>query len=270
MALKNTIKLWGIAVFFLFSGFGVEPVSCQVLVYEGSSTIGENTMRKAAPKFKTREGIEFSAIGGLGSGRGFESAIAETADIGGVSRSLSAKEREQNPYYMIIGYDAVAIFVNRDNPVTNLSRQQIRDIFTGSIRNWREVGGHDEAIICVTEIKTGGRATIDEFKREALSGADFGETKEIDKPFDCVRHVAGDRRAVTFASVAFSVDGTKTVGIDGMAPTAQNVRSGAYPFSRPLILVSKHLPAGNVATFFDYIMSAEGQAIVREDFVPVR
>jgi phosphate transport system substrate-binding protein len=238
--------------------------------YEGSSTIGEGFMPEAASIFFEQTGIKFSSIGLLGSGKGYAAVKEGSVDLGGLSRPLKTDEKNSNMYYQIIGYDAIVIFVNSSNPVKSLSRDQVKSIFSGKIRNWREVGGNNDQIQVVTEIIEGKRATIEEFKQLAMDGAAYGPVKEIDKPRDCVEYVSKTKNAVTFASISFKMQGLKMLNYAGSEPTLDNVSSGAYPLSRPLILVSRGYPAGELKKFYQFILSEKGQATVGEKFIPVR
>ncbi|OGH55538.1 MAG: hypothetical protein A3G34_00480 [Candidatus Lindowbacteria bacterium RIFCSPLOWO2_12_FULL_62_27] len=103
-----------------------------------------------------------------------------------------------------------------------------------------------------------------------MDKAEFGPTKEIDKPHDCVRAVAEEENSITFASLAFKEPGTKSLALNKVEPTNKNVKSGTYILSRPLVLVAKTLPKGDLKKFFDFILSKDGQAIVAKNFVPVK
>jgi phosphate transport system substrate-binding protein len=271
---KRTFLTAGFILLFVWAGvFGLSIVSVNAneeLSYEGSSTVGEGVMLKAVKVFEEKTKIPFRTVGLLGSGTGFKAVMEGKVPIGGMSRALKRKEKRQNPYYQIIGYDAIAIFVHDKNPIQNLSKDQVKGIFTGEITNWKELGGGDADIVVVTEIKAGDRATIQEFKKMALDGAEFGETKEIDKPHDCVKYIASDEYAITHASLAFNMSGVKALALDTIEPSFEHVKTGAYRLSRPLLLLAKELPKGNVRKFFEFILSPEGQAIVAEKFVPVR
>jgi len=137
------------------------------LTYEGSTTIGENIMPDAVKAFESKTEIKFDKVGGLGSGKGFKAVMAGEVDLAGVSRPLDADEKKLKPYYQTIGYDAVAIYVNEKNAVKGLTKEHLKGIFTGKIKNWKEVGGKPAEIVVITEIKAGGRATIKEFKDHA-------------------------------------------------------------------------------------------------------
>lgn len=112
-------------------------------------------MPMVAPVFEKKTGIRFSRIGLKGSGAGIKTLSEDGADICGVSRSLTSDERDLKYYYLIAGYDAIVIFVNKSNRVTALSAAAVKGIFTGKIRNWKEVGGADAPIVVVTEVKGG-------------------------------------------------------------------------------------------------------------------
>ena len=89
----------------------------------------------------------------------------------------------------------------------------------------------------------------------------------MDKPHDCVKQVEGNENAITYASHAFREPGAKAISVSKVAPNAENVRSGNYPYSRPLVILSKDIPSGDVKTFYDFALSPEGQAIVARKFV---
>lgn len=251
---------------FLFS-----TIAFAGLTYEGSSTIGENIMPDATKAFSAKSGKNFDSIGLLGSGKGFKALMEGKTQIAGLSRALTGDEKRQKPYSQIIGYDAIAVFVNVENPVKDLKKEQIKGIFTGNITNWKDVGGPNKPIVVITEILSGSdRATIKEFKEMALDGEAYGKTKEIDKPHDCVLAVEKDPWAITHASLSFKEPKVKAVSAMGVTPTNTTIQSGEYFLARPLVLATKELPAGDIKAFFDFILSPEGQAIVAKRFVPVK
>lgn len=242
----------------------------QGLVYEGSTTIGENILPEASKAFQAKTGVKFDRIGSLGSGKGFEAAMSGLASLAGVSRPLSPAEKKQQPYFQIIGHDAIAVFVNAKNPVKNLSLEQVKGIFTGKITNWKDVGGANAPIQVITEYKGGNRGTIAAFKELALDNAAYGPSKEVDKPAWCVKAVAADPNAITHASLAFNLPGAIAASVDSVVPNAKTVQAEKYHLARPLILVTKATPTGDVKRFFDFILSPEGQQIVKKSFVPAK
>ncbi len=241
------------------------------LSYSGSSTIGENIISKAARIFTAKTGIKFSSIENPGSGKGLELLAAGKVNLTGVSRLLTAEEKKQKFYYQIIGYDAIGVFVHKNNPVKNLSRDEVKKIFTGEIKNWKEVGGKDAPIACITETWGDQRATMIEFQRLAMEGAEYRKDRvEADSPKDQAIRLTLEENGVIAVSLAFTLPGIKLVSIENILPAKDNVQSGIYLFARPLYLLSKGLPKAEIKKFFDFIISAEGQKIVAENFSAVR
>jgi len=247
-----------------------EPIQPQAadLQYVGSSTIGQGAMPELVTVFKQRTGIKFSTVKISGSVEGFKAAMAGETPIAGMSRGLKPSEKELNPYIEVIGYDAIAVFVNERNPITNLTKEQIKSLFAGTIKDWKGVGATPGPVELVTERNDGHRATIQFFQESVLEGAPFAKALEIELPLDEVRYVVGHREAVTFASFVFLQRGAKMVKVNGVSPSEATIRSGEYPLVRPLLLVSKEPPQGNAKKFFDFVLSPEGQAIVGRNFVP--
>ncbi|MBI4971690.1 MAG: phosphate ABC transporter substrate-binding protein [Candidatus Omnitrophica bacterium] len=253
---------------FLFLGAGTVGAE---ISYAGSSTIGENIMPKARQVFVQETGDKFDSIENVGSGKGLDALTEGRVNLTGVSRPLFPGEKARGFYYQIIGYDAIAIFVHKKNPVRNLTKEQVKNIFTGRTKNWKEVGGNDAPIVCITETWGNKRATMIEFQKLALGGLDYcPDRKEVDEPKDQVEMLAAEENGIVFASAAFSRLEIKAVSINNIAPLAENIFSGVYLFSRPLFLVTRGYPKGDLKRFFDFILSQKGQQIVAEHFVPVR
>ncbi|MCM2333878.1 MAG: phosphate ABC transporter substrate-binding protein [Anaeromyxobacteraceae bacterium] len=247
--------------------------------YSGSSTIGQSILQMAGARraFEAKSGVKFGALEVPGSGKGIEALLSDKANVAGASRPLKADEKAKGVVATVIGYDAVAVFVNVDNPVDKLTRAQLKGIFTGAIKNWKEVGGKDAPIAVNTEIQGAKRATMEMFNELVMDKAPYGAGfKEIDLPKDQIVEIAKDPNGIGTPSLgllaAVSKDlraKVKAVAVDGVAPTDEAVRTGAYPVSRPLNLATKGPPAGAVKTFIEYMLTPEGQAFVEKDFVGV-
>jgi phosphate transport system substrate-binding protein len=245
------------------------PASTEV-VYDGATSIGSRILRDAAPGLRTRSGIDLR-IGRSGTGKGLEAALSGKADVGGVARSLTPAELARRPYFQIIGYDALAVFVNEASPVRALTHDQVRSLFSGAVRSWKAVGGPAIPVAVCTEHAASGRATVDAIRTLLLDGAEFGPVREMEDPEDCVAWVATERGGVTVATSTLARPGVRIVALDGQEPTPQTVRASTYPLTRPLLLVSRSAPTGAVRELFDYLLSPEGQQIVaRNGFVPAR
>ena len=150
--------------------------------YSGSSTIGMSILEAGAVKaFEQKTGLKFKSIEQPGSGKGIKALLEGKVTVAGASRKLEAEEKKQNLIGTAIGYDAIAVFVNKKNPVNNLTKEQIKGIFTGKIKNWKEVGGKDAPIRVNTEIAGEKRATMLAFQEMAMDKAPYGTGfKEID------------------------------------------------------------------------------------------
>lgn len=241
------------------------------IAYVGSGTLGENVISEAARAFTAKTGIPFGKIELQGSGNGLEMVQRGEASLAGVARSLTLEEKQQRLYYRIIGFDAIGIYVHPSNPVTNLTKQEIKAIYTGRIRNWQEVGGADASIVCITQIWGGKRAQMLEVQENLMDGAPYREDrKEVDRQSDMVAALLLEPYGIAALSQSFAQSGAKALAIDGFVPEPQHVQSGAYLLSRPLLLVSQAHPPTQVKQFIDFILSPVGQAIVARKFVPVR
>lgn len=249
------------------------------LSYSGSSTIGMSILEAGALKaFEAKTGKKFGSVEQPGSGKGIKALIEGKVAIGGASRALTPEEKKAGVLGHIIGYDAIAVFVHKSNPVRNLTKEQIKGIFTGRIKNWKEVGGKDAAIAVNTEILGEKRATMLVFQELTMDNAAYGRGfKEIDFPRDQIVEAAKDVNSI--CSVSFGLlaavsadlrDKVKAVSVNGIEPTDKNIRSGAYLISRPLVLGTMGLPKGDVKEFISFMLSKEGQEIVSKNFVPVR
>jgi phosphate transport system substrate-binding protein len=241
------------------------------IAYVGSSTIGETIIPEAAKAFTAKTHISFGSIETQGSGKGLELVLRGEAQLAGVSRSLASEEKQRRIYYRIIGYDAVGIFVHPTNPVTTLTKEQLKAVYTGRITNWKELGGVDAPIALITVISGAGRALVNELQDNVMDGAAYREDRvEVERQLEAVAALVSNLYGITAASPAFAQAGIKALAIDGFAPEPQHVQSGAYLLSRPLLLVSQAHPPGQVKQFIDFILSPEGQEIVARKFVPVR
>ncbi len=258
--------VWALAVTLVSLG----SASAEI-VYVGSSTIGDHIIPAAAKVFTAKTGIPLVIADTSGSGKALEMVGQGRAQLAGVSRSLTLSEKQQRIRYEIIGYDAVGVFVHPTNPVASLSRQQLKAVFTGRITNWKEVGGPDAQIVCITEVWGAKRAQMIEFQEHVMDGGTYREDrKEVDRQSDQVTALTADAFGITAASFAFTRPGVKAVAINGFSPEPNNVRSGAYILSRPLLLVSPARPSAEVKQFLDFMLTLEGQKIVAGKFVPVR
>lgn len=239
-----------------------------VLSYDGGTTIGLHLLPDLAPCL-ARAGLSFGEVGGRGTNAGIEAVRRGEVDVAGVLRELTAAERAELRW-ALVGHDALGVFVAEANPVRGITRAQLRGIFSGELETWRPLGGGDEKVVPVTEVKTGGRGTVQELKRLALGGGEFGATVEYDDAPDCLVHVARDPAAITAASMSMAIRGVRALAIDGVAPASAEVRSGAYALGRPMYLVARAPTSAAVEALLAAFLSPEAQAIVARKFTSAR
>lgn len=253
--------------------------AAQELRYEGSSTIGMGLLEKGAvAAFTAKTGVRFASVENSGSGKGVEALLAGKVALAGASRPLSTEEKAKKLVGHVIGHDGIGVFVHNGNPVDNLTREQLQKIFTGEIRNWKAVGGKDAPISPNTEIQGEKRATLLEFQRLVMDGAAYGKGfKEVNLPRDQIFLLAGDEGGICTVSLGLGRSvrkelhgAVKAVMIDGVPPTEENIRSGRYPASRPLLLVTTERPDDAVRQFVDFMLSPAGQEIVAKEFVTLK
>jgi len=277
MNCRNSIAIT-VAVATILGG-ALSARAADEIAYSGSSTIGMSILQAGAVKaFEEKEGVKFQFVDNPGSGKGIDALLAGKTPLAGASRPLNADEKKKKLLGTAIGYDAIAVFVHKNNPVTKLSKEQLKGIFSGSIKNWKEVGGKDAPITPNTEISGEKRATMLEFQKLAMDDAPYAKGfKEIDLPRDQITYIAGDETGICSVSLGLLAAVSpevrakvKAVTVNNIEPSDDNIRSGAYLISRPLLLVTDGLPKGLVKKFIDFMLSSEGQKYVAINFVPVK
>jgi len=249
------------------------------LSYSGSSTIGMGILEAGAQKaYEEKTGKKFTLVEMPGSGKGLQALLDGKVTIAGVSRPLKKEEKKQNLVGTVIGLDAIAVFVHIENPVKNLTKEQLKGIFTGKIRNWKEVGGNDSPIEPNTEIAGAKRATMLEFQEMIMDKAPYGEGfKEIDFPKDQIIETAKNKNTICTVSrgllmklSAYMRTKVKVVTVNGASPSETDILSNVYIISRPLLLVTEGIPKGEAKQFIEFMLTPEGQKIVRINFVRVK
>jgi len=205
-------------------------------------------------------------IGGGGTSVGITSVNNGTVDIGSASRDLKSDEPQLVKH--LLAKDGIAIIVKPGNPVSGLTKAQVRDIFGGVIKNWKDVGGPAHAInVVVRESGSGTRTAFEEMvmaKPEpavaiastALEQNSNGGVKQV---------VGGDSYAIGFISFGYIDNTVKALSIDGVEATVENAKNETYPIVRPLYFLTKEEPTGLVKDFIDFCLSDEGQAIVADE-----
>ena len=241
-----------------------------------------------AEKYMEENPGAFVAVTGGGSGTGLSSLISGTCDIAMSSRNIKSKEIDLAkakgiyPYEIKVGLDGLAVVVNPQNPVSNLTVQQLADIFTGKITNWKDVGGKDLKIVILSrEVNSGTHVYFKEHvlrKNDPASKEEFApQALMLSSSQAIADEVAGNPSAIGYYGMGYVSAKQKAVLVakddksEFVKPIIENVISGKYPISRPLLMYSNGEPKDAVKKFVDYVLSKEGQEIVlKTDFVPIK
>lgn len=241
------------------------------LLLTGSTTMAP-LMMEVARRFQTlHPDIQIEVQMG-GSGRGVSDTRQGKADIGMVSRALSETERDL--YAIPIGRDGVAVIVHKDNPAASLSDRQLLDIYSGKIANWRQVGGRDAPMqVLAGPLEGGSSELFSHYLR--LPYDQIKAQRRIAANTERIVAVAADPHAIIWVSVGEAErkarDGIpiKLLAVGGVAAGSKTVRSGNYPISRPLTLVTRGTPTGTARAFIEFCVSSQvTDLLLAFDFVP--
>ena len=212
-------------------------------------------------------------VQGGGSSVGVKAAGEQTADIGMASREIKDSEFTEFPgiNVVILARDGIAIVANPDVNVDNLTIEQIKGIFGGTITNWQEVGGDDQNIIVASrEEGSGTRAAFEEM----VLGEDvvITETAILQPSNGAIRTtISTTPYAIGYLSFGYLDDTVKAISVEGVVPTEANASNGTYPIVRPLNLVTFGEPTGAIKDFIDFVLSDAGQAlVVKEGYLAVK
>jgi len=210
-------------------------------------------------------------VQGGGSSAGVKAAATNTADIGSASRNLKDSEKNLGLKEFKIAIDGIAIVTHKDNKaVDSLSVEQVRKIFAGEIKNWKDLGGSDAPINVVSrEEGSGTRGAFEDMvmKYKDASGkkkkAELSRGAAIQSSNGAVRStVAGDKNAIGYLSLAYLDGSVRSIKIDGVEPTAKNIVDGKYKIARPFLYLTKGEPKAEVKKYIDWVLGPEGQKLI--------
>ena len=279
---KFLFGLLGIIFLVSIAGAGSKN-SIQI---KGSDTM-VNLGQAWAEKYMEKYPGDFIAVTGGGSGTGLSSLISSSCDIAMSSRNIKDKEiglankKGVNPNEIKVALDGLAVVVNPSNPVDKLTLDQLADIFTGRITNWKELGGKDKKIVVLSrEVNSGTHVYFKEHvlrKNDPNSKEEFTPSALMLSSSQAIAdEVAGNSSAIGYYGMGYISARQKPVAIakdeksEYVESTIENVVKNKYPISRPLFLYTNGAPQGLVKKFVDFTLSKEGQDIVlKTDFVPI-
>ncbi|MFQ5592731.1 MAG: phosphate ABC transporter substrate-binding protein [Anaerolineae bacterium] len=259
----------------------------QTIENKGSDTLLQVAQLWAETYMKEHPDVRISVNGG-GSGTGIAALINGTVDIANASREMKpeeierAQERGIDPVQHVVAGDALAVIVNPENPVDRLTFQQIADIFTGRITNWQEVGGEDRPIVVLSRESNSGTYV---FFLENVVQVGAGDPNALFSPETLLllssevisREIEQNPNTIGYDGLGYVTPGQKTIAVAEspgepfVDPSIETVNQGLYPIARHLYMYTNGEPTGAVKVYLDWILSAEGQALVRQvGFVPLQ
>ena len=263
-SIKHYLVLF-IGISFLLSSTAV--FSAETLHWAGCGISKKAFMKEMAKAYTKKTGVQIKLSGG-GATKGIRNAANGSIDIGGACRiSIYKNKLERNAYQIPVAWDALVVFVNKDNPVSNITFEQLRALYLGKITNWKQLGGNDAKIELFT--RRGKLSGVGRTLRELV----FANYDQEFKSTHVVRSSGPVEKGVLKNPNGIGVSGIssakkrdlKLLKLDGKAPTYGNIKNGSYALYRPLYLVinrSNKTPL--VRDFIKYAVSGEGQDIIRK------
>lgn len=241
---------------------------------KGSDTMVLLGQRWAETYMKKNPSARIQVTGG-GSGTGIAALINGTTDVCESSRPMKDKEKEaikrkfgKDPVEIPVAVDGLAIYLNQSNALNDLSLEQIRDIYTGRIKNWNEVGGKDLKIVLYSRENNSG--TYAYFKEHVLENRDFHPAAQtLPGTAAVVNAVAKDPKSIGYGGIAYhsnirTVRVKKDASSPPIEPTMESVLNGTYPISRNLFWYVTGEPQGETKRLIDWVLGPEGQSVVKE------
>lgn len=236
------------------------PAVLSGVVNTNGSTSMEKVIGSLAEAFMEGNGKVTVNYDPTGSGTGIQAVVDGTCDIGLSSRAL--KDTETGLTGTTVALDGIAVVVNPENPVADLSVEQIAGLATGEITNWKDVGGADAPVVFIG--REAGSGTRDGFESITGTSEKCLYSQELTSTGDVIATVAGNPNAIGYASLSAVGDTVKALTVGGVQPSEATVLDGSYAIQRPFVLVTKQGEALTAAAqaFFDYALSAEAAPIV--------
>lgn len=276
--MKKNLLIFSLVALMTPTLISAQKVDCKI---KGSDTCLPLSQKFAESYIGKNAGSNISVVGG-GSGVGFEALISGTTDIAQASRKIKMDEKMKLQdagkvlKETIIAYDALAVIVNPSNPVGQLTREQLEDIFTGKVTNWKQLGGKDLKIIVYSRETSSG--TYDFFKEHVMSKKNFVSSALLMPATGAiVQSVSQTAGAIGYVGLAYLDKAVKPVkvsydkGKSFVIPSIKTAKNQTYPVTRPLYYYYLSTVEAKVKPLMKFILSSEGQKIVlKEGYVPLK
>lgn len=199
-----------------------------------------------------------------GSGAGIEAVTKKTVDIGNASRALKDEEKKNGLEENVVAIDGIAVITDKNNAATNLTKEQLSDIYTGKITNWKDVGGKDEAIVVIG--REAGSGTRGAFEELLKIEDQCKYAQEVDSTGGVMAKVAATPGSIGYVSLDVIDDSVATLQLDGVEATEENIKAGKYALSRPFVMATNGAiseQSDAVKAVFDFINSDKGQKVIK-------
>lgn len=251
------------------SNNNVKADSMQTISTDGSTSMEKVIGFLSEAYMGEHEGIKVT-YNPTGSSAGIQAVSEGRCDIGLSSRELNNDEKESLDG-TIIAIDGIGIVVNPNNPINDLSLAQVKDIYTGAIDNWKDIGGTDAPIVCIGREAASG--TRDGFEEVTDTKDKCKYNQELTSTGDVVQTVAGNPNAIGYASIASANDSVKLTSIDGVVPSTETIQNGEYKIQRNFWFVTKKDKSLSKAAqeFFDFATGIQADSLITDaGAVPVK
>ena len=239
-----------------------QPAALTGTVSTDGSTSMEKVIGALSESFMAQNSGVTVNYNPTGSGSGITAVQEGTCDIGLSSRALKDEEKSAGLKETVLAYDGIAIIVHPDNPVSDLSVEQLAKLYTGEITNWKDVGGNDAEVVLIGREAASG--TRDGFESITGTKDKCQYRQELTSTGDVITAVSQNPDAIGYASLASVKDSVKALNVDGVTPSEATVKDGSYKVQRPFVLVTMEgtelSPAAQA--FFDYAISSDAASII--------
>ncbi|MBN3041032.1 MAG: PstS family phosphate ABC transporter substrate-binding protein [Candidatus Omnitrophica bacterium] len=256
------------AITFMVFLLAAVPLFAENITIKGSTTVLPIAQATAEEFMNSNPKIDISVQGG-GSGVGIAALLDSTTDIADASRPIKDKEldiavgRGIEPKAHVVAMDGIAVAVHPANSIEALTKQQVKDIYTGKISNWSQLGGPAGKIVVISRDTSSG--TYEAFNSLALGGARVRPDALLEASNQAVATVvAKTPGAIGYLGLGFVSDAVKAVIIDGIQCSKETVLSAEYPYSRPLFMYTNGAPKGAVKSYLEFVTSSAGQYIAEK------
>lgn len=246
------------------------------IVIKGSTTVLPIAQSVAEAYMKEHPDVKISISGG-GSGNGIKAIIDGTTDIANASRAMKdkeiklAEEKGVKPMEHVVAYDCIIPVVHPDNTLKDLTTDQLKSIYKGEVKNWKEIGGPDSPVVVISRDTSSGTYEVWESKimnkERVFPGAQLLASNGA-----VVTAVAKNKNAIGYIGIGYITPEVKTLTVNGVEGAKKTALDGSFPISRPLYMYTKGEPAGDAKGFLDYVKDPEkGQKYVEESgYVPLQ